>query len=322
MNLVYLLITALGIGVAAHLLAVRRARAIQESPNPIPYDTLREELVGERRFVERDDGTRIHVVTAGMEDGDGPTVMLSHGYGVDMGEWNLICKQLLALGWRCIAFDQRGHGRSSIGSDGIGSTQMASDYEAVLREFDVHDAVLVGHSVGGFLSLKALLDVPGTRERVRALLLVASTAGEVLRGSPQNRLQVPLIRIGVMQAVSRSPTYSWLFGASLCGEPPSPAHIQVYTEMFAAQHHEALLPIIRALSRESYYDRLQEITVPTIVLCGEHDHTTPRWHSEQLGIRIPEAQNVWLPGTGHFINWEAPEAVVTALQTLRKQASH
>lgn len=321
MNLVYLLTTALGIGVAAHLLAARKARAIQQSPSPVAYDILREEPLGERRVVVRDDGTRIHVVAAGMDNRDGPTVMLTHGYGVDMGEWNLITKQLLALGWRCIAFDQRGHGRSSIGSDGIGSAQMASDYEAVLREFDVHDVVLVGHSLGGFLSVKALLDVPGMRERVRALVLVASIAGETMRGSPQNRLQVPLIRIGVMRAVSRSPTYSWLFGASLCGDRPSPTHIQVFNEMFAAQHHPALVPILNAMAGESYYDRLQEITVPTIVLCGDRDQTTPRWHSEQLGIRIPEAQNVWLPGSGHFINWEAPEAVVTALQSLRKQVS-
>lgn len=314
MNLRRLLTAALGLGAAAHLLAVRRARAIQRNPSPVPYEVLCKEPIGEQRFIERPDGTRIRVLTTGT----GPTVVLAHGYGFTLLEWNVIWTQLAALGWRCVAFDLRGHGRSTIGSDGMGSAQMASDYEAVLRELDLRDAVLIGHSTGGFLALKALLDAPGTSERVGALVLLASLAGDFLRGSPQNRLQVPMIRSGLIQAVSRSPTYGWLYGASLCGDTPSPDSIRLFNEVFGAQNHAPLVPIIRAISTESYYERLHEITVPTIVICGERDQTTPRWHSEQLGVRIPNARNVWLPGCGHLLNWEAPEAVVAALQSLRE----
>ena len=63
---------------------------------------------------------------------------------------------------RVVAFDQRGHGGSTIGSDGIGSRQMASDYGAVLEAYDVNNGVLVGHSMGGFLALAFLL---GARSR-------------------------------------------------------------------------------------------------------------------------------------------------------------
>src|SRR5690606_27913496 len=116
---------------------------------------------------------------------------------------------------------------------------------------------------------------------------------------PQNRLQVPMIRSGLIQAVSRSPTYGWLYGASLCGDTPSPDSIRLFNEVFGAQNHASLVPIIRAMIKESYYERLHEITAPTIVICGERDQTIPRWHSEQLGVRIPNARNVWLPGFGH-----------------------
>jgi non-heme chloroperoxidase len=307
-----LLLTSLGLGAVVHGLATRKARALQAGHDPIPYELLREEPPGDDQILTRPDGTRIRVRTAGS----GPTVVLAHGYGVTLLEWNLIWTQLLELGCRCVAFDLRGHGRSTIGVDGLGSVQMAGDYAAVLTELDIQDAVLVGHSTGGFLAIKAMLEHPEIAERLRGFVAFASTAGDILRGSQQNRLQLPLIRLGVMEWISRSPVYGWMFGASLCGDSPSPAMIRAFNEVFAAQHHRGLVPIIRALADESYYDRLSEIVVPTVVVCGERDQSTPRWHSEQLGVRIPEARNVWVEGKGHLLNWEAPESLVAAVRSL------
>jgi non-heme chloroperoxidase len=292
--------------------AARKARQIQSLPDPVPYELLVREPEGDDTTIEQPDGTRIFA----RSTGSGPTVVLAHGYGASMLEWNLIWDALRAHGCRLIAFDQRGHGRSTIGSDGLGSAQMASDYDAVLRHFEVRDAVLAGHSMGGFLSIRALLDRPEVATRLRGLVLFASTAGDILVGSPQNRLQIPLIRLGIMTAVSRSPIYSWLFGASLCGDSPSPAAIRLFNEMFLAQRHDMLIPIIEALAKESYYARLGEIAVPTVVICGEKDQTTPRWHSEQLGQRIRNARNVWVPGKGHLLNWEAPESLVEVVKSL------
>jgi non-heme chloroperoxidase len=309
-----LLLTSVGLGAIIHGLATLEARKLQAGADPIPYDVLREEPPGEDRIVERPDGTRIHVRTAGS----GPTVVLAHGYGVTLLEWNVIWTQLLELGCRCVAFDLRGHGRSTVGVDGIGSTQMAGDYHAVLTELDIQDAVLVGHSTGGFLAIKAMLEHPDLSDRLRGFVAFASTAGDILRGSPQNRLQIPLIQLGVMEWVSRSPTYSWMFGASLCGDSPSPAVMRAFNEVFAAQPHRALVPLLRALGDESYYDRLSEIMVPTVVICGDRDRSTPRWHSEQLGVRIPDARNVWVEGKGHLLNWEAPESLVAAVRSLLK----
>jgi non-heme chloroperoxidase len=86
--------------------------------------------------------------------------------------------------------------------------------------------------------------------------------------------------------------------------------------MFGEQRHQPLIPIIRGLADENYYDRLSEIAVPTVVICGERDRSTPRWHSEQLGVRIPDARNVWVEGKGHLLNWEAPESLIAAVRSL------
>lgn len=90
--------------------------------------------------------------------GDGRKhVVLAHGYGFTMDEWNVVAPMLAASGRKVILFDQRGHGHSSIGSQGIGSAVMAADYRAVLEHYDVREATLVGHSMGGFLAIKTLL---------------------------------------------------------------------------------------------------------------------------------------------------------------------
>lgn len=222
MNLRRFLTTTIGLGMTAHGLAALRARRFQSAPDPIPYEELNRAPGGEERFVERLDGTRIHV----RVDGSGPTVVLVHGYGVTLLEWALVWTELRRRGCRCVAFDVRGHGRSTIGSEGTGAAAMAADYLAVFEALDIHDAVLVGHSTGGFLALRALLDHAELSERVRGFVAFASLAGDALHGSLQNRLNIPLIRLGVTQRIVASPVYSWSFGAMFFGEDKPPAMIR------------------------------------------------------------------------------------------------
>lgn len=297
-----------------HLAAKSKAARLRSMPDRYPLDVLSREPEGEEMWLERPDGTRIRVVSRG----EGSTVVLAHGYGASILEWNVIWDLLVPTGARLVAFDQRGHGKSSIGSDGIGSAQMAGDYAAVLEHFDVRDGVLVGHSMGTFAAVRFLLDHAGcARERLRGVVLVSPTAGEVTRGSPQSRLEIPLIESGLMAKIVRSETYGMFFGASLMGDEPSPAAIEAFSRLFLAQDHERLVPILKALCEESHYPRLGEIRMPCVIVCGEKDKTTPAWHSSRLGADIPGARNVWLPGKGHLLNWEAPEEIVEVIRSLQ-----
>jgi len=175
--------------------------------------------------------------------GEGPTVVLTHGYGVTLLEWNVVWDALLAIGHRVIAFDQRGHGRSITGSDGIGSEPLAGDLLAIFQHFDVNDAVLVAHSTGGFMAIRALLDHPDLARRLCGLALVATWAGRILDGAPLMRLLAPLGELGILDRLVRTKTGGLLFGASQLGTHPSPAMISVLLEMFIEQNHKALLPI-------------------------------------------------------------------------------
>jgi pimeloyl-ACP methyl ester carboxylesterase len=111
-------------------------------------------------------------------------------------------------------------------------------------------------------------------------------------------------------------TIGTIFGASICGDEKSPAMVQVFLETFRAADHRSLLPILEAFIAEDRGDRLHEVTVPTIVLCGTKDQTTPLWQSERLAESIPGAQGWWVPRAGHMLNWEATAAIVEAISDL------
>lgn len=298
----------------AGLAARRRAAAIRQGSDPYPYEMLSTEPRGETLTVERPDGTRIRAVVAG----EGPTVVLAHGIYMSVIEWSVLWDMLLARGYRVVAFDQRGHGESTIGSDGISTMSMAGDYLAVLEAVDARDAVLLAHSMGGFLAIAAVLDVPGVAERLRGLILMSTFPGDVLRGAPQNKAQIPLITSGILPALAANDTVGTIFGAGLCGDDVSPAMVQVFLETFRAADHKPLLPILEAFGAEDRGDRLGEITVPTVVLCGSRDQTTPPWQSERLAAGIPGAQAWWVPRAGHMLNWEATDAIVEAIGELSK----
>lgn len=192
---------------------------------------------------------------------------------------------------------------------------MAGDYAATLEFFDVRDGILVGHSMGGFVAIRAVLDHPDVAQRLRGLVLFATWAGRIQDGAPQNWLQMPLPASGLLQRLARTKSIGTVFGAAQSGTRPSPAMISVFREVFAAQHHRELIPIARAFVREDRYPRLGDITVPTAVLVGTADRSTPRGHSRRLAAGIPGARLITVPEAGHMRNWETggPAALLDAI---------
>ena len=114
MNRVATLAGGLAVAIVAATVAAARSAAerIERNPDPYPRDLLAREPEGEEVMIRRPDGTALRAVVAG----DGPTVVLAHGYAVANWEWNVVCDELTGRGYRVITFDQRGHGRSTLGS--------------------------------------------------------------------------------------------------------------------------------------------------------------------------------------------------------------
>jgi non-heme chloroperoxidase len=276
----------------------------------LSYEDLTAPLPATETFITTADGTRLRTLTAGV----GPTVVLAHGYAFTSLEWHVIARTLLAAGRRVILFDQRGHGASSIGNDGVTSAAMASDYLAVLEHYDVTDAVIIGHSMGGFLLLRFLLRSPEVAaKRVRHAVILASFAGLVNQGSPQNRLQLPLIRSGLMVAAIGFAPIARAFTKTLMGQGYSEACMRAFIPVFRETNHRALWPILKAFGDENYYPQLKDITVPCTVMVGDRDKTTPAFHTKDMARLLPRAELISLPGVGHLANWEAVDPVAAVL---------
>lgn len=272
-------------------------------------------LAAAERVITTDDGTRLSTVSMGS----GTPVVLAHGFAIDMHEWNVIAEDLVRRGFRVIAFDQRGHGRSDIGSQGVGSRQMVDDYLAILRDYDVTGGVLVGHSMGGFLAIRALVEQPTALARhLRGCVLMATFAGDVNRKNFQNRVQIPMIQSGVMGKMIRSNAAAALLAKSVMGDEKHPQMMDAFIDTFRRTDLQQLVPILTAFVKEDRYGELGNISLPCRIVVGEKDKTTPPFHTDWLHEGIKGSTLRRIPGKGHMLNWEAPEILVEEIVALAK----
>lgn len=279
---------------------------------PTPAE-LSQPCSGRGDVLARPDGTRIRVVTAGA----GPPVLLVHGFGVSADEWNLVQPSLVADHWTVLAYDHRGHGRSTLGSDGLTATALWRDFAAVLESHDLFEAIVVCHSMGNFVGLGALGFWPELQRRVRAIVCVAPVTGHATRGAPAARLQIPLVRGGIAQRLAALPPAGRLLARANLGPRVSDPVIDA-TRHVLCDIPRHLAPLAAMLARESIKSALPAIGVPVTVLSGDADRLTPRWHAELIVERTADARLVPIPGVGHMVNWESPDAIVAAVQDFRR----
>ena len=299
-----------GVGLV-HLSAKIAANRIRSNPDPYPYEQLCEEPIGETVVIRCHDGTEIRAKAQGA----GPTVVLTHGYGQSLREWNVLWTLLRRAGYRVIAFDQRGHGLSTIGTDGMSSAAMAADYKAVLEHFDVHDAILVGHSMGAFLSIVFLLTYPDlTADRVRGVVLIGGLAGDSLKGAPRTGCRFRCSK----QAYSTGPPAPTLTD---CSSVPHSADQSPHQLLFALACRKRPLRDI-GKSRPSWLPKHGRIIItdsgrslyPARWFAAERtEPLRPALH--RTGKRIPQARNIWIDGKGHLLNWEAPDLLRDTIQS-------
>ena len=272
-------------------------------------------VTGTETVIERPDGTRILSTVSGS--GTNGDVVLAHGYAIDRHCWNIIASELAGRGYRVISFDQRGHGKSNIGRDGIGSSQMARDYLAVLERHDVRNGVMVGHSMGGFVLINALIDhSEAMSKHLKGAVLMATFAGDVNRKNPQNRVQIPLIRSGLMRRLINSDTFAKNMAKTLLGNEKPAEFIAPFIRTFREQDLRGLMPILEAFVRENRYPDLNRISMKCTIVVGDKDKTTPPFHTEWLHNGIVGSKLRSVSGKGHMLNWEAPEVLIEEIAAL------
>lgn len=243
-------------------------------------------------FVERD-GVRIFYEAAG----EGPPVLLSHGYSATSRMWRGQV-EALAPRYRIITWDMRGHGQSDSPGDPALYSEAATvaDMAAILDALGIDTAVIGGLSLGGYMSLAFHLAHPG---RVRALMLFDTGPGY---RNPAGR--AAWNRTAEARAVAFETR-----GLDALG---SGAEVRI------AQHRSAKGLALAARGMLAQFDSrviesLEGVRVPTLVLVGEKDEPF-LGATDYMAARIPGAQKVVIPGAGHAANIDNPAAFNAAVE--------
>lgn len=165
--------------------------------------------------------------------------------------------------------------------------------------------------------MKCLLDHPEMQHKnIKSCVLMATFAGDVNKNNFQNRLQIPLIKSGLLQKLIQWKPIGTLFGKSLLGDKSTPDVIDWIITVFLEQDHSKLVPILQAFAEESYYDSLKNISIPCAVVIGDKDATTPPFHTDNIVKEIPNTKRIDIKGKGHCLNVEAPEEIIKAIQLM------
>jgi pimeloyl-ACP methyl ester carboxylesterase len=220
------------------------------------------------------DGTTIHY----LDWGDGPPVVLSHGWVISAGMWEYQMTALAAAGLRVIAFDRRGCGRSGDPGRGYDPDTNADDLAQLLAQLDLTDVTLVAHSMGAGEAARYL-----TRHgdsRIARLALVSPVTPFLLQ-TPDNPMGAPAEFFEAMYAalVDDRPTYladnvDPFFGRHV-GLEVSDAVVQWALDLIMAASPLATVQMQREYNATDFRPDVTAIAVPTLVIHGDCDAGAP-----------------------------------------------
>jgi non-heme chloroperoxidase len=237
-------------------------------------------------FVSAKDGTQIYF----KDWGTGVPVVFSHGWPLSADAWDAQMLFLVNQGYRVIAHDRRGHGRSGQPSEGNDMDTYADDLAAVLDALDVKGAMLVGHSTGGG-EVAHYIGRHGEKRVAKAVLIGAVPPQMVKSANNPNGLPMSVfdgIRAGV--AANRSQFYLDLatpfYGFNRANAKVSQGLVQDFWRQGMAGSIKGQYECIKQFSEVDYTDDLKKITVPTLILHGDDDQIVPIDDSAKLSAKI------------------------------------
>ena len=247
--------------------------------------------------------------------GDGPAVVLIHGFGLDMRMWDPQVGPL-ADRFRVVRYDCRGFGASGPFDPAVPYTH-AGDLVALLDHLDIGEAVLAGLSFGGRVALQAALAAP---DRVRGLALLDAVLDGV-PWDPESARALDEVARQVQAGGVRAGRAAWLahpLFAAARERPDLAAALAAMVAGYPGQHW---------LGQDPHRDTrrpinvLEGISVPVLVVVGERDVPGFREMSAVLARRIPGAAYHVVADAGHMVTMEQPAAINDLLTDFLQEAS-
>ena len=236
--------------------------------------------------------------------GSGRPIVFSHGWPLNANAWDPQLLFMASNGFRAVAHDRRGHGRSSQSWDGNTMDDYADDLATVIETLDLHDAVLVGHSTGGGEVVR-YIGRHGS-ERVAKVVLVGAIPPVMLK-TPGNPDGTPMEVFDDMRAkvlADRSQLFADLsapfYGANRPGSNVSQGIRDEFWLMGMQVNLKAAHDCIEQFSESDFNEDLKRIDVPMLLIHGDDDQIVPIDASANLTARaVPGAELKVYAGASH-----------------------
>jgi non-heme chloroperoxidase len=218
-------------------------------------------------------------------------IVFHHGWPLSSDDWDTQMLYFVGKGYRVVAHDRRGHGRSTQISDGHDMDHYAADAAAVVERLDLRNAVHVGHSTGGGEATRYV--ARHGRGRVAKLVLISAVPPLMLK-TAANPGGLPIEVFDSLRkqlAVNRAQFYldfasGPFFGYNRPGAQPSQGVIRNWWRQSMMGGSKAHYDGIKAFSETDFSEDLQSITVPTLVMHGDDDQIVPVADAAPLSAKL------------------------------------
>ncbi len=250
-------------------------------------------------YVQTQDGTSLFY----NDWGTGRPVVLIHGWPLNADMWEYQASVLAARGFRVIAYDRRGFGRSSQPWTGYDYDTLANDLATLMDTLDLRDAALVGFSMGAGEVVR-YLSRQGAARVAKAVLLAGVTP--FMLQTPDNPDGTDRATFdGIVHGIEEDrPGFlasfgKKVFGVGLVTSPVSSEFLQWVGAMAMQASRKATVDCVRAFSETDFRGDMPAVTVPTLVMHGDADVTVPIAAGRAAARMLPNARLIECPGAPH-----------------------
>ena len=269
-------------------------------------------------YVSTDDETDLYIKEWGPLDG--PPVVLIHGWPLNADSWDDVANTLAEEGFRTIAYDRRGFGRSEQPWEGYDYDTLADDLAAVIDQCDAEGAAIVGFSMGGG-EVARYLSRHGTQNVSRAAL-IASVVPYMLK-TDDNPDGVPEAQFEGMDKAIREDRFAFLqsfakmfYGVGVFTKPVSQGVLDATFAMAVMGSQRSTLQCMEAFARTDFRADCAAFDLPTLIIHGTGDQTVPIDTSARHAAKlIPHATLLEYDGGPHGLLATHKDEIVRDLTT-------